>query len=214
MASEAKIAANRRNAKKSTGPRSAAGKARTRSNARRHGLCVPVEYDAVALEEINELATAFAPNALDAQDIELAMFAAEAQVEIWRVRRAKLELLRAAAQQLRDKDTCVLSRSERAILAFVQKATTLTAFERYERRALARRNHALRKLRRRQRPCPRSQMSAVLPIVFSARTAISDVMAPLPAMTCGVRQSGSETMPEGCERRRGLLPQNSQSACA
>jgi hypothetical protein len=197
MASDAKIAANRRNAEKSTGPRSVAGKARTRSNARRHGLCVPVEYDAVALEEINELATAFAPNTLDAQDIELATFAAEAQVEIWRVRRAKLELLRAAAQQLRDKDTCVLSRSERAIVAFAQKATTLTAFERYERRALARRNHALRKLRRR-RPCPRSQVSAVLPIVFSARTSISDVMAPRPAMTRGVRQSGSETMPDGC----------------
>ena len=72
---------------------------------------MPVEYDAVALEEINELATAFAPNPLDAQDIELAVFAAEAQVEIWRVRRAKLELLRAAAQHLRDTDTYVLSRS-------------------------------------------------------------------------------------------------------
>ena len=38
MTSPAKIAANRRNAQKSTGPRSAAGKARIRNNAFRHGL--------------------------------------------------------------------------------------------------------------------------------------------------------------------------------
>lgn len=38
MTSPRKVAANRRNAKKSTGPRSAAGKRRSSGNARRHGL--------------------------------------------------------------------------------------------------------------------------------------------------------------------------------
>lgn len=38
MATEAQILANRANAKKSTGPRTEAGKARARFNARRHGL--------------------------------------------------------------------------------------------------------------------------------------------------------------------------------
>ncbi len=38
MASEAQIAANRRNAQKSTGPKSDAGKAKTARNAMRHGL--------------------------------------------------------------------------------------------------------------------------------------------------------------------------------
>jgi hypothetical protein len=38
MASEKQIAANRRNARKSSGPRSVAGKARASRNAIRHGL--------------------------------------------------------------------------------------------------------------------------------------------------------------------------------
>ena len=39
MATKAQIAANRRNAQLSTGPRTDAGKAATRQNALRHGLC-------------------------------------------------------------------------------------------------------------------------------------------------------------------------------
>ena len=42
MTSPAKIRANRRNALRSTGPRSAAGKAIAAANSRRHGLTVPV----------------------------------------------------------------------------------------------------------------------------------------------------------------------------
>ena len=47
MATEAQIEANRRNAQKSTGPTSVAGKARVSRNATRHGLCdtLPVMSD-------------------------------------------------------------------------------------------------------------------------------------------------------------------------
>jgi hypothetical protein len=43
MASEKQIAANRRNAAQSTGPRTSAGKSRSRMNARRHGLASLLE---------------------------------------------------------------------------------------------------------------------------------------------------------------------------
>lgn len=43
MATEKQIEANRRNAAKSTGPRTEAGKARSRFNARRHGLAAALE---------------------------------------------------------------------------------------------------------------------------------------------------------------------------
>src|SRR6266545_3655258 len=142
MASAAKIAANRRNAQRSTGPRSAVGKARARHNAFRHGLCRPVGHDDVALALINNLAAAFAPDTLDGPEIEAAMFAAEAQVEILRVRRAKVDLVNRAADHLRDEDARSLPPEERATLAFAQNAKTLAAFDRYERRARSRRNRA------------------------------------------------------------------------
>ncbi|WP_406857189.1 hypothetical protein ABEG18_06040 [Alsobacter sp. KACC 23698] len=57
MTSERQIAANRRNAQKSTGPRSAAGKMRSRLNARRHGLTavLPEPADRALLGEIERV---------------------------------------------------------------------------------------------------------------------------------------------------------------
>ena len=64
MATKKQIAANRRNAKKSTGPRTPAGKAKSAQNATKHGLLArqPVlsdedgaEYEALRLSLIHEL---------------------------------------------------------------------------------------------------------------------------------------------------------------
>jgi hypothetical protein len=50
MASKRQIEANRTNAKRSTGPKTKAGKARSSRNALRHGLSRPTLQDNVALE--------------------------------------------------------------------------------------------------------------------------------------------------------------------
>lgn len=55
MASERQIAANRRNAGRSTGPRSRKGKKRVSRNAIRHGLSMPLAGAALT-EQIDALA--------------------------------------------------------------------------------------------------------------------------------------------------------------
>src|SRR5271169_148371 len=56
MTSERKIAANRKNARKSTGPRSNAGRAASRHNARRHGLATGIGSDPALRDDIEILA--------------------------------------------------------------------------------------------------------------------------------------------------------------
>src|SRR5207302_8118385 len=56
VTSERKLAANRRNARASTWPRTVAGKARVARNARRHGLTVPIAADPALAQEVEVLA--------------------------------------------------------------------------------------------------------------------------------------------------------------
>ena len=88
MASPAQILANRRNAARSTGPRSAAGKARAARNALAHGLTAEQvldgEEDAAAFDALRaELGEAWRPEG----EIELALIERMALL-IWRMRRA------------------------------------------------------------------------------------------------------------------------------
>src|SRR5262245_48298078 len=149
MTSAAKVAANRRNAQKSTGPRSAAGKVRIRNNALQHGLAIPGNYYGDVIEDV---AVGFNPDSVDPAEQDLARHAAEAHLELLRIRRSKVGLINGAAKRLeRDADAQSLAQDERTSLAFAEQAKMLAAFDRYERRALGRRNRALRKLRRLER---------------------------------------------------------------
>jgi hypothetical protein len=92
MASERQIAANRRNANKSSGPRSAAGRKRASNNAYRHGLFSKRARAAVT-EEMEALAHLIAGEVTSAIAFEHASVAAEAEVELGRIRDAKRALM-------------------------------------------------------------------------------------------------------------------------
>jgi hypothetical protein len=85
--------ANRANAKSSTGPKTASGKARSAHNALRHGLNVSTLLDP-ALAPLGEaMARRIAGHDADAEALERARRIAEAQVDINRVRGARKRLI-------------------------------------------------------------------------------------------------------------------------
>ena len=94
LASERQIAANRRNAAKSTGPRSGAGKNRVSKNAYRHGLSLNLA-SAAYTKQVEDLAGKIAGGSTDTIVLEHARIAAEAELELRRVRRVKLALIAA-----------------------------------------------------------------------------------------------------------------------
>lgn len=88
MASEKQIAANKRNAQKSKGPKSQAGKKRSSRNAYRHGLSGPPMTDR-SETKFKDLARKFAGNASDAKTLEAAEQVAAADLELQRIRQAR-----------------------------------------------------------------------------------------------------------------------------
>jgi hypothetical protein len=96
MASERQIAANRRNARKSTGPRSGAGRKRASRNAYRHGLTLNITSTAAFAEQLDKLVRKIAGNTDDAITLERAREIAQAELDLARVRRAKVALIQRA----------------------------------------------------------------------------------------------------------------------
>jgi hypothetical protein len=132
VASEKQIAANRANALKSTGPRTAAGRATSSRNAYRHGLSVPVAPDS---ERVESLARAIAgetdqPEAARADQLEAARALAVAQLELKRIREARVAVMPTGPDRMLDPKVLV----------------RLCAIGRYERLALSLRKAAKRRL--------------------------------------------------------------------
>jgi hypothetical protein len=127
VATEKQIAANRANAKRSSGPKTLAGKLKSSRNAFRHGLssgekvpCSPAEMDAIA-------------NVLIGRETTDNKFAAAADFA-----QAQLELLR-------------IRSTRRNLLATIDLSNTselrrFVALDRYERYALTRRRRASAKI--------------------------------------------------------------------
>jgi len=149
-----KVRANRQNARASTGPKSATGKARSSANARRHRLAVPIWSDPGLTADALELAKNIAGVRPSPQVMAHAQQVAEAQIEVVRVRRWRLDLMDQHLSHLRlenpDDRASELRRDAELSLKKASIVLDLTPplqlLDRYERRAASRRNRAIQSL--------------------------------------------------------------------
>jgi hypothetical protein len=153
MISERKLAANRKNALRSTDPRTAAGKARSSRNAFKHGLAICICQDVIKSAEIERLAEAIVGDQT-ALPVGHARAAAEAQLELNRVREyrtslIRLEQVRPAAFRPSDdgqgRNPTITSAEENA-QPILEALPILEKLQRYERRAFSRRKRQFRNL--------------------------------------------------------------------
>jgi len=173
--SDRKRQANRENARCSSGPRSAVGKARSARNALKHGLSVAVLHDPQLAPEVTKLARRIAGRD---ELTDLAISVAEGQLDLLRVRRLRSELINRALRDgnlLTGSDTVTGTTSstrmfeavdtgrfpgsdqqrelngdtetapERHARVLTELAGELAKLDRYERRALSRRKFAIRR---------------------------------------------------------------------
>jgi hypothetical protein len=130
MATAKQIAAHRANARRSTGPRTAAGRAKSSRNSFQHGLSLPPSTDPQLGAMIGLLANAIAGEDPTEDQLQAAMVVAEAQLDLKRIREIE------AASSVRI-----------AVGALdLQSLRSLCALDRYKRLALSRRKFAAREL--------------------------------------------------------------------
>jgi hypothetical protein len=163
--------ANGANARASTGPKTRTGKARSARNALRHGLTIPVWSDPALAPQAEAIALRIAgPNA-DVETLDYARRIGEAQVDLNRVRSLRREILArmlshprsdcpfTPLQQVRllvtsiDLETIdpvihpkLLEGDAKFAAVLFDSVGELMRLERYERRALSRRNSAIRNI--------------------------------------------------------------------
>jgi hypothetical protein len=153
MVSPEKLAANRSNAQKSTGPQSEKGKRQSRLNATKHGLSIPIGSDVAVRSEVDRLAALIAGEAADYESFELAWSVAATEFDLRRVRVARLLALEDAVEG--EKRVAPIgpgnARPDVRDANFnynemLQRIDALARLERYHRRALSRRHKAIRAL--------------------------------------------------------------------
>ena len=151
MTSEPRTAANRQNARSSTGPKTSAGKAVSRQNSRKHGLAVPIFVDENWSAELSNLTAAFSSEAENRMAPQQRNFAAAALADLQRIDRAVVELLNLELKKgitvsgtSSDNIRAPLDPAsadqviEREVEAYLAKSYQLEKVIRYQRRAMAR----------------------------------------------------------------------------
>jgi hypothetical protein len=111
MTSERKIAANRRNSGRSSGPRTAAGKTKVGRNALRHGLAALTHRQALSAAEVERLTAAICPNGGDALLVKEAQVIAETELELRAIKAQKL----AAIERLHENSTIAMSKGDNSL---------------------------------------------------------------------------------------------------
>jgi hypothetical protein len=152
--SKRKLRANRLGKPAGTGPTSAAGKARSAQNARKHGLNVPVMYDPDVAADVAFMAEELAPGCQDPELIGRARRIAEAQVDLMRVARARRDIISAAMADPGCRPVTSLTGRTAApgvdpgagkLVAILSDVSAqLATLDWYERVALSRRKRAIR----------------------------------------------------------------------
>jgi hypothetical protein len=132
MATAKQIAANRANARRSTGPRTAAGRAKSSRNSFRHGLSLPLSTDPQLSAMIGLLANAIAGERPTEDQLQAAMVVAEAQLDLKRIHDVQIEAASSVQIATETPD--------------LQSLRSSWALNRYTRRALSRRKFAVREL--------------------------------------------------------------------
>jgi len=163
--SEHKIAANRRNARRSTGPSTADGKARASRNAYRHGLAISILSDPAIAAEVERLARVMVGKRTDPCGLAQAHIIAEAEFDLLRIRSTRVKMINAMAKNthlgqvpeevipdLRDPQltrvprSAVKSELTNARPGLLKILPLLETLERYERRVFSRRRNGIRRM--------------------------------------------------------------------
>jgi hypothetical protein len=139
MTSERQIAANRRNARRSRGPRTPAGRRRISRNAFSHGLAVSVLKEPAVSAEIERLARVLAGTDVDGPLLRHARRITEAEFDLKRIAKAKAAIINA---QLAGSKS--IGPADAIGAAMVNVLPQLITMHRYESRARSRHAHAFR----------------------------------------------------------------------